>query len=101
MAKKTQDMPFESLQFRKQRPPKTTLHHIKPKSAGGSDLPTNLVAWDKDFHATYHHLFDDLTLEEIIQFLKTISVPGGGWTKEGIRTLKESIKEKRKTKRRK
>jgi hypothetical protein len=44
-------------------------HHLKPKSRGGSGLENNLLLMDMRRHNMWHQLFDNLTLDEVIELL--------------------------------
>lgn len=68
-----------------------TQHHVKPSSRGGEDK-NNIVLWDDTFHKRFHTLFDNMTLEEIIQFITIVSTPNGSFTKRYIALLKRRIK---------
>lgn len=46
-----------------------SVHHIIPRSKGGSDDQINLAEISQRKHALYHQLFENRTPEEIIKYL--------------------------------
>lgn len=44
-------------------------HHLKPSSRGGEGIGSNLLTLDSRKHEAWHLLFNNLTLEEIIDLL--------------------------------
>lgn len=44
-------------------------HHIIPTSRGGKDNENNFTYIDRDKHSKYHHLFENKTPDEIINYL--------------------------------
>ena len=48
------------------------LHHLCPRSRGGSSLESNLLLIDKSKHNAWHLLFGTLTLDEIISLLQKV-----------------------------
>jgi hypothetical protein len=48
------------------------LHHLRPKSRGGSSTESNLLKMDISRHNALHLLFGNLTLLEIIELLKRV-----------------------------
>lgn len=54
-------------------------HHSLPTSRGGTDA--DIVHWDKRFHRMWHTMFRNMTVEEVCDFIREISKPGGHWTK--------------------
>ncbi len=81
------------------RKPTTNKHHIKPQSrftGRASKLDKdrdNIVEWDKEFHSAWHYLFENMTLEEIHQFIDRINQPGSRWSKTRLRLAREETKE--------
>ena len=51
------------------RADRKTRHHIIPSSRGGSDDKQNIAKISGKLHQAYHHLFFNLTPEEIIKDL--------------------------------
>jgi hypothetical protein len=46
-----------------------TTHHILPSSRGGSNDKKNIVKVEDRYHRSYHHLFSNMTPDEVIKFL--------------------------------
>jgi len=46
-------------------------HHIFPRSRGGK-CGRNLKIVPKEFHWSYHHLFANMTPEEILEYLNEV-----------------------------
>ena len=70
-------------------------HHILPQSRDRKkDKDTdNIVMWDEQFHCDFHALFDNMTIQEVYEFLAVITEPGTQWDSEAIKYLKKQIKE--------
>lgn len=51
---------------------KFNLHHLCPKSRGGSSIESNLLRMDISRHNALHLLFGNLTLLEIIKLLQRL-----------------------------
>ena len=79
---------------RKLRDPKHDDHHIRPKSRGGGRR-NNITVLPKDWHATWHKLFVNLTVEEVHLFIDTIMVPNTKWTYRDLHNLRERIMRER------
>lgn len=47
-------------------------HHLKPRSRGGQDLPSNLIRMDENRHGAWHLLFQNRTLSEVIEILERL-----------------------------
>lgn len=45
------------------------LHHLTPRSRGGSNSRRNLLLIDEERHVEWHRVFGNLTLEEVIELL--------------------------------
>jgi hypothetical protein len=67
-----------------------TKHHVLPRSRGGSDK--HIVRWDNNFHQCFHFLFQNLTLDEIHEFLDTLSIPGKNYSAKDINELRKRIR---------
>jgi hypothetical protein len=48
---------------------RTNLHHILPRSRGGQRNKDNAVHWPIWFHDLYHRMFNNLTVDEIEDFI--------------------------------
>lgn len=74
---------------------KLTRHHICPRSrmeeVGIEANELNLVRWDETFHQRWHVLFDNMTPDEIINFIRIITMPGYEWTAADIEQQKALI----------
>lgn len=65
-------------------------HHIIPSSVGGKDNEDNIVYIDIDKHEKYHHLFNNRTPDEIINYLVDYFWKGNlGFVFEAIANRKE------------
>ena len=51
------------------RKKKRTRHHIRPKSRGGSNEVSNILMLWETKHRIWHEVFDNRTLEEVIELL--------------------------------
>lgn len=51
------------------------LHHIVPRSMGGYRQRGNCTKWPHLFHGKYHRLFQNMTLQQIYDFLNHIHKP--------------------------
>lgn len=71
-----------------------TTHHIVPRSRGGGDKD-NTVRWPAHFHVLWHSLFENLTLEEVVEMITIMSQPGGRWTSAELKRLKRDIQSRR------
>jgi hypothetical protein len=69
------------------------IHHVLPRSRMGDNSPENLVEWDINFHAAYHHMFENMTLDEAITMLRIVSVGNTRWTKAKLRELRNVLME--------
>lgn len=78
------------------RPKNTSIHHIQPRSRGGSDDENNLVAWDENFHVAWHALFTNLTVDEIHMFIDIINNSTRDWRKRDLHDLRVLLIEKTK-----
>jgi len=47
-------------------------HHIVPRSRNGDSTEQNLKRVEGSYHRAYHHLFENLTPEEIHQYLNEV-----------------------------
>lgn len=68
------------------------VHHIRPTSRGGGSRD-NIVVLPVEFHANYHKLFANLTLEEAIRFLRVVMQPGYEWNYKSLDRLRRQIME--------
>ena len=65
---------------------RTTTHHIRPSSRGGGGR-NNLVHLPKEWHERWHHLFENMTVCEVHEFIDLIMVPDVEWTPKQIKSL--------------
>jgi len=68
-----------------------TKHHILPSSRGG-DSEDNIVLLPRDWHAIWHHLFGNMTMEEVHHFIDIVMQPNQLWTKQRLLIMIEAIK---------
>ncbi len=68
-----------------------SIHHINPTSRGGVDDETNLTVWPRNFHARWHELFNNMSVDEIIEFIKALNIPNTIFTRERVNKLREEI----------
>lgn len=47
-------------------------HHLRPRSRGGESLESNLLWIDIEKHQSWHVIFKNLTLDEVISLLKRV-----------------------------
>lgn len=65
-------------------------HHIIPASREGTDSESNIVYVDVEKHAKYHHLFGNMTPDEIVSYLVSYFWKGNfGYVFEAIANSKE------------
>lgn len=50
----------------------TNRHHLLPRSRGGDSLESNLLVMDIERHNAWHFLFQNQTLDEIIEVLERL-----------------------------
>lgn len=74
--------------------PRFDKHHIRPKSRGGGSR-NNLVTLPVEWHACWHKLFVNLTLEEVHAFIAEVMVPNTRWTHRDLHNLRERIMRQR------
>lgn len=79
---------------RKQHDPRYDRHHIRPKSRGGGSH-RNLVTLPVEFHAAYHKLFVNMTVEEVHIFIDAIMQPDTRWSYRDLHYLRERIMHQR------
>lgn len=53
---------------------KMTHHHLRPSSKGGEGISSNLFILDGRKHEAWHFLFNNLTLDEIIELLQRVKL---------------------------
>jgi len=51
---------------------KKNRHHLRPRSRGGDSLESNLLVMDIERHNAWHFLFQNQTLDEIIEALERL-----------------------------
>lgn len=66
------------------------VHHIRPSSRGGSGR-NNLVLLPVEWHASWHKLFVNMTVDEVHFFIETIMQPDTSWTYKDIDLLRRRI----------
>lgn len=74
-----------------------TRHHIRPKSRcelGTDPDVDNIVMLDDDFHQLWHRLFENLTVDEAIEMIRQVMVPGERWTYTDLRKLRNKVRRK-------
>lgn len=68
-------------------------HHIQCRSRLGSDEDMNIVAWDSEFHASWHDLFVNMLVDEVIMFIRIITAHGLAWERDNLVRLTQAIKD--------
>ena len=71
-----------------------SVHHVQPRSRGGTNAPENLVLWDEVYHDAYHRMFKNLTLAEAMEML-IITSKGGVWDAKSLEDLRLSLRTNR------
>lgn len=46
---------------------------------------------DKDFHAAWHKIFVNLTIEEVHRMIDIVMVPGGTWSAKDLDALRHHL----------
>lgn len=49
---------------------KMSQHHLRPSSRGGESIGSNLLILDTRRHEAWHLLFNNLTIQEVIELLQ-------------------------------
>lgn len=70
--------------------PNQDRHHIRAKSRGGGNVE-NLVVLPVRWHACWHQLFVNMTVEEVHSFIDTVMVPDTEWTYKQLSQLRERL----------
>lgn len=65
-------------------------HHIIPSSRGGG-VRHNLVILPVEFHANWHKLFVNMTVDEVHAFIDIIMVPNCEWTYKQLDNIRRQI----------
>lgn len=65
-------------------------HHIRPSSRGGGGR-NNLVWLPVEWHATWHKLFVNMTIEEVHSFIDNLMRADTSWTYKDIDQLRRRI----------
>lgn len=55
--------------MKKQHKKHQNRHHLRPKSRGGQSIESNIIWIDIERHKSWHSVFGNLTLDEIISLL--------------------------------
>lgn len=74
-----------------------SVHHIQPRSKGGANKSENFATLLVRDHENYHHLFENMTPQEILEILVSYfwkSMDG----QDGMRFIQEFITNKKATK---
>lgn len=79
---------------RKLRDPRHDHHHIRPRSRGGG-WHGNITVLPVKFHALWHQLFVNLTVEEVHVFIDTIMVPGTSWNYKSLNIMRDRLMRQR------
>lgn len=79
-----------SRQKRDRRGEGLNVHHIRPSSRGGGGR-RNLVLLPTEFHANWHKLFVNMTVDEIHTFINAIMQPDTEWTYKSLDQLRRRI----------
>lgn len=84
---------FDYIYLAQRKPRGTTIHHVRPRSQGGSDEIRNLVAWPRELHNAWHMLFENMTLQQIHRFIELVSCGNGrGFSYKAWANLIEEMK---------
>jgi hypothetical protein len=66
------------------------VHHIRASSRGGGSRD-NLVVLPIEWHANWHKLFVNMTLEEVHRFINVVMQPGYEWNYKSLDQLRRQI----------
>jgi hypothetical protein len=58
--------------FRYRAPKGQSRHHLRPRSRGGTDRPSNILMIGIERHQYWHQVFGNRTLDEIIALLTRV-----------------------------
>jgi len=75
---------------RQNRSDDLSAHHIRPSSRGGGGR-NNLVLLPVQWHANWHKLFVNMTVDEVHTFIDQIMRPDIEWTYKDIDQLRQRI----------
>lgn len=50
----------------------TNRHHLRPRSRGGNNSPSNILRFDENRHEAWHLIFGNKTLDEVIELLQRL-----------------------------
>lgn len=78
---------------RRRRKFKLSRHHVVPQSRieWGDKDADNIVLLPPDFHSAWHFLFENMTTEEVVEFIRTVMVPGMRWSKRDLVNLRDDL----------
>ena len=66
-------------------------HHKRSRSRGGLDIPENILRLPRNFHDSWHLLFNNLTIQEIHLFINILyNLHRANWV--DIKVLRNTIK---------
>lgn len=66
------------------------VHHIRPSSRNGGGR-NNLVMLPVEFHANWHKLFVNMTIDEAHAFIDEVMRPDTSWTYKALDQLRRHI----------
>lgn len=69
-------------------------HHIYPSSRGGGGRH-NLVLLPMEWHACWHKLFVNMTVDEVHIFIEEVMTPNTEWTYKALDQLRRRIMRER------
>ncbi len=72
-----------------------TRHHIQPRSRipDGQDKDhDNIVELDDEWHRCWHYLMENLTVDEAIEMIRQVMIPGERWTYTDLRKLRNKVR---------
>ena len=71
-----------------------TRHHIFPRSRihDGNYDENNIVLLPKEWHNIWHQLFENLTVEEVHDYIDFVMEPGKKWTHHDLLIMLEAMK---------
>ena len=76
----------------REHPKGSNRHHINPRSRGYGDT-NNIVILPNEWHALWHKLFVNLTIDEVHDYIDAVMRPNCQWTAEDLVIILEAIKQ--------
>ena len=67
-------------------------HHVLPSSRGGG-FTDNIVLLPASWHAMWHQLFSNMTVDEVHDYIDAVMQPNRKWTHSDLLLMLETIRQ--------